>query len=80
MKVKARPQKMKHRNDQRINQARSDIQAAYLTCTENLTEEKYNNLKEKKKVLEKVYNATFGKELNHEITQTDQANRTNKDQ
>ena len=42
--MKARNQKMKHSDDERIKLERSDTQVAYVTYKENLTEEKYENL------------------------------------
>ena len=47
---------------------------------ENATEEKHESFNEKKMVLKEVYDAIFGEELNHKITQTELANRANKHQ
>ena len=78
--MKARRQKLKHRDDEIIKLARSDIQVVHLTCTVNHTEEKREDLNERKKALEEIYNKIFGEELNHKIMLIEQANRTNKDQ
>ena len=51
-----------------------------LTVTENPAEEKRENLNEKKKVLEYLYDKTFAEEVSYKITHTQQANRTNKHQ
>ena len=48
--MKARRQKLKHRDDEIIKLARSDIQVVHLTCTVSHTEEKREDLNERKKV------------------------------
>ena len=71
---------MKHRDDERIQLARSAIQAACVTYMENTTEEKHESFNEEKMVLKEVYETIFGEELNYKITQIELANRTNKHQ
>ena len=80
MRMKTRRQKMKHRDDERIKLARSDIQAAYVTYMGNPTEEKHETLNEKKMVLKEVHDTIFGEEMNYKITQIDRVNKTNKQQ
>ena len=80
MLMKARRQKMKHSDDERIKQARSDIQGAYVTNTGNPTEEKHENLNEKKMVLKEVHDTIFGEEMNYKVTQIERASSTNKHQ
>ena len=54
---------MKHRDNERKKQAKSDIYAAYITYTENLTGDKQRNIIEIKKVLEELYETGFGDNL-----------------
>ena len=48
--MKIRRQKIKHRDNERVKLVTSDTQAAYVTYTENPTEEKHGNLNGKKKI------------------------------
>ena len=76
----SKQKKMKYSDDERVKQARSNVYTAYSCYVRSPTDERQEELNQKKRTSEDAYNITFCEELNHNITLSEQSNRTSKHQ